>query len=298
MELTIHSVERLQQRTALSLQELRLMFRSGAALPLGDVAGASYSLLYDPKKNRCVISCVRDGSLVTILRIQYKVPIEIRSKITLEARNAAKFRYHTFARKKSGYETDAITITLSIYEQKSVSIPICSEKIMTVTDEGVAEVSKADLLRICLTECDRLLTFHNKVKPLPLDLRVELTLRNVAHKLVRKDRYTLAAVIAARDVDTAGAYCTLIVRDVDTSYEHVLGSLAFENARSDGALLGYFANDVAKIVGILSGALPARRLRNLRYTLSVSDFTTGILIRKVHRKHHELDVTQSNWASS
>ena len=141
-----------------------------------------------------------------------------------------------------------------------------------------------------------MLTVQNLVKPLSTNLRVELTLTNVENKLLRNVRYKLADVMAIRDINT-GPFCTLIIRDMISSYEYPLDFISLEHVRSDSVLLKYFSAEVAKIVSVLSGAMSAKRLKELRYCLFVADLTTGILIRKVYRKHSELTAEESNWAS-
>jgi hypothetical protein len=294
MKLTIHGVERQQQRTKLSLRQLLAIFSQDAFVHLGCVETTTYALFYDKYQNKCLIAVIREEHLITVLRLGYNVPDVISLQINSATKHEARVRYYKIIETVSLREVDSLVVRLSILTDKTARHEIATEDLMVIDQEGVFGVTGTDVLYAFSEAVDSFLRRQNLVKHLPSNFRVELKLINRLGEQICRWRYTLSNIIKTRNSASNEYFCVLYVKEKNATFEHPLGLISLEHARSDNSVLHHFSEKLGEIASILEVQLPPERLKCVAYQLRVIDAPTDIRIRLVHRTHQALVDLQKN----
>jgi hypothetical protein len=97
MELTIHGTERIQERTKMSVMEVRELLVNNVAVSLGLKGVREYLLFFSPADNTTKIAVVDKNrrSLVSVLEKHYRLPAGV-SKVTSGKAKAARKKYGRF----------------------------------------------------------------------------------------------------------------------------------------------------------------------------------------------------------
>jgi len=289
MKLTIHGVERLQQRTGLRLDELRLLFSRGAFVHLGSAKkyGRAFQLFYDDQKRNWFVACTDANTLISILEMHHNLPPAVRMHLTQETKDAAREIFYQKMRARSSDSTTPISILLKVTSREVVHT---RTQIRKVAPEGYKTASKQQMLEICLDEIFRISRILRDVHA--VDIRTmwfEISFVHASGHELKRFLYKggqIHNLVNQIKIESMLLSLTALLRisHNEDVFTYDLGSIPVEEAQSDNRVIRYFKEPLKKAWDAMHAAGLFKKGTAI-FSIYVLEAESGQQLRKIYRDH-------------